>query len=99
MSKPFRIDATALRRKPKPADEASLRAMDDRAEARGFVGPEPRRGGRQPSPRTRQVHAEVLPGVRDELLEETARRGVTRGVLIEEAWTLYKAARRSTGGG
>ena len=91
MSEPFRIDASALRRRAKPADVTELRAADEAAERQGFVAREPRRGGRKPSPRTGQVHAKVLPGVRDELLEEAARRGVTQGVLIEEAWALYKA--------
>ena len=95
MSEPFRIDASALRRRAKPADPAALRAVDETADARGFVAREGGRGGRKPSPRTGQVHAKVLPQVRDELLDEAARRGVTQGVLIEEAWALYKAARGS----
>ena len=35
----------------------------------------------------------ALPRVRDEILEEAARRGVTQGVLIEEASASYKAGR------
>ena len=88
---PFRIDMGALKRRPKPDTGAAMRAVDERAEAQGFVPRETRRGGRKPSPRTGQVHAKVLPNVRDELLEEAARRGVTQGVLIEEAWALYRA--------
>lgn len=91
MSGPFEIDASALRKRVKRADADALRAVDEAAEGRGFVARQPRRGGRKPSPRTGQVHAKVLPAVRDELLEEAARRGVTQGVLIEEAWALYKA--------
>ncbi|PRY91926.1 hypothetical protein BCF33_2808 [Hasllibacter halocynthiae] len=91
MSEPFRIDAGALRARPKAAGEAELRAADRAGEAQGFLAREPRRGGRRPSPRTGQVHAKVLPHVRDEILEEAARRGVTQGVLIEEAWALYLA--------
>ena len=90
MSEPFHIDASALRKRPKSADVATLRAVDDRAAEQGFVAREGSRGGRKPSPRTGQVHAKVLPTVRDELLEEATRRGVTQGVLIEEAWALYK---------
>lgn len=91
MSEPFRIDASNLRKRAKPTDAEAMRSVDETAEGQGFVAREPRRGGRKASPRTGQVHAKVLPAVRDELLEEAARRGVTQGVLIEEAWALYKA--------
>ncbi len=91
MSEPFRIDASVLKRRAKPADRETLQSVDTAAETRGFVAREARKGGRKPSPRTGQVHAKVLPHVRDELLEEAARRGVTQGVLIEEAWAAYKA--------
>lgn len=87
---PFRIDMGALKRQPKPDTTAAIQAVDERAEAQGFTSREGRRGGRKPSPRTGQVHAKVLPHVRNELLEEAARRGVTQGVLIEEAWALYR---------
>jgi len=90
MNEPFRIDAGALRTRPKTDTTADLKAVDRAGEAQGFVAREPRRGGRKPSPRTGQVHAKVLPHVRDELLEEATRRGVTQGVLIEEAWALYR---------
>ena len=49
-----------------------------------------KRRGRKPSPRTGQVHAKVLPGVSDEIANEAKRRGVQQGVIIEEAWALYK---------
>ena len=91
MSEPFRIDAGTLRTRPKADGTAELRAVDRAGEAQGFTSREPRRGGRKPSPRTGQVHAKVLPHVRDALLEEATRRGVTQGVLIEEAWALYVA--------
>ena len=93
MSGPFQMDASALRARAKPDGRDALRAADRAGEAQGFVAREPRRGGRKPSPRTGQVHAKVLPHVRDALLEEAARRGVTQGVLIEEAWALYLEAR------
>ena len=95
MSKPFQIDASALKKREKATDSTTLRSVDDAGEAQGFTSREPRRGGRKPSPRTGQVHAKVLPDVRDEILEEAARRGVTQGVLIEEAWALYKAEQSS----
>lgn len=91
MSSPFKIDASALKKRAKPASQEIMRSVDQAAEDQGFVAREPRRGGRKPSPRTGQVHAKVLPDVRDEMLEEAARRGVTQGVLIEEAWALYKS--------
>ena len=53
----------------------------------------PRKRGRRPSPRTGQVHAKVMPNIADEIGDEARRRGVQQGVLIEEAWALYKAAR------
>ena len=37
-----------------------------------------------------QVHAKVMPHVADEIANEAKRRGVQQGVLIEEAWHLYK---------
>ena len=49
--------------------------------------------GRKPSPRTGQVHAKVLPNTSKEISREATHRGVQQGVLIEEAWALYKAAR------
>lgn len=32
----------------------------------------------------------MLPGVSDEIANEAKRRGVQQGVIIEEAWALYK---------
>lgn len=95
MSKPFQIDASALKKRDKATDSVTLRSVDDAGKAQGFISREPRKGGRKPSPRTGQVHAKVLPDIRDEILEEAARRGVTQGVLIEEAWAFYKAQQSS----
>lgn len=53
-------------------------------EVRGFPG-------HRPSPRTGQILAKVLPHVSDESAGEARRRGVTRGVLIEEAWAVHCA--------
>jgi hypothetical protein len=52
-----------------------------------------RKRGRQPSPRTGQVLAKVMPDVADEIADEAKRRGVQQGVLIEEAWALYRGRR------
>lgn len=68
--------------------------VDEAAEALGFVDREPqKRRGRPKSPRTGQVHARVLPGYSEEIAAEARRRGVQQGVLIEEAWNLYKQDR------
>ena len=32
-----------------------------------------------------------MPGIPEEIAHEAKRRGVQQGVLIEEAWALYKA--------
>ena len=74
-----------------PAREAQTEAV---AEKHGFVERAPKkRRGRKPSPRTGQVHAKVMPDVAREIAREARDRGVQQGVLIEEAWALYKAAR------
>ena len=92
MSVPFSIDLADLRARPK---EAGTARADAAGEAHGFVSREPSpspkgRPGRRPSPRTGQVHAKVLPQVSAAIADEARRRGVTQGVLIEEAWTLYE---------
>ena len=92
--KPFALDIGALRRRPKDADPAVLDRAEAAGEKHGFVDRSPRRrGGRRPSPRTGQVHARVLPHISEEIAAEARRRGVQQGVLIEEAWALYCAAR------
>ena len=40
--------------------------------------------------RTGQVHAKVMPQIAEDIANEARRRGVVQGVLIEEAWALYK---------
>ena len=88
----FSIDLGSLKKRPKDSSPASLARVDQAAEAHGFVPREPQgRGGRKPSPRTGQVHAKVLPHVAHEIAAEATRRGVTQGLLIEEAWALYCA--------
>lgn len=89
--KPFSIDLGGLKRQPKPESSQTIRAVEQAGDRMGFVDRSPKRKrGRPPSPRTGQVHAHVLPHVADEIAAERERRGVTQGVLIEEAWALYR---------
>lgn len=87
---PFKIDLAGLKSRRKDTDERSVAAADATASDHGFVTREGGgRRGRQPSPRTGQVHAKVLPHVSDAIAVEAQRRGVTQGVVIEDAWALY----------
>jgi hypothetical protein len=87
----FSIDIARLRTRQKDISPEAIGKADTAAEQHGFINREPpKRRGRQPSPRTGQVHAKVMPLVADEIADEASRRGVTQGVLIEEAWELYK---------
>ena len=89
--KPFSIDLASLKTRRKDASDESVEKADSAGEQHGFVNREPpRKRGRQASPRTGQVHAKVMPDVADEIANEAKRRGVQQGVLIEEAWVLYK---------
>lgn len=89
---PFSIDIGQLKSRRKDSSSEAIGRADAAAEVHGFVNREPgRRRGRLPSPRTGQVHAKVLPHIADEIAEEASRRGVTQGVVIEEAWALYKS--------
>lgn len=82
-----------LRSKPKDTSPKTVAKTDQAAEKHGFVDRTPKkRRGRKPSPRTGQVHAKVMPDVAKEIANEARARGVQQGVLIEEAWALYKAA-------
>lgn len=90
----FRIDLKALRRTDKPARPADVARADQVGEKLGFVDREPKKPrGRKKSLRTGQVHAKVMPAVSVEIANEATRRGVVQGVIIEEAWQLYKAER------
>ena len=92
----FSINLRSLRKREKDSSPASIARTDKTAEEHGFVPREPKgRGGRKPSPRTGQVHAKVLPHIADEIAAEATRRGVTQGLLIEEAWALYLGQQRS----
>jgi hypothetical protein len=88
--RPFSIDVTSLRTRRKDISAESVGRADNVGEQHGFVNREPpRKRGREPSPRTGQVHAKVMPDVAAEIADEAKRRGVQQGVLIEEAWALY----------
>lgn len=88
--KPFAVDLKQLRSRPKDTSPAAIETVDRAGEQHGFVAREATgRRGRKPSPRTGQVHAKVLPHIADEIAAEATRRGVTQGILIEEAWALY----------
>jgi hypothetical protein len=91
-TKPFAIDVQRLKSRPKDTSPAAIHTVDRAGEQHGFVAREATgRRGRPPSPRTGQVHAKVLPHIADEIAAEATRRGVTQGILIEEAWALYLA--------
>ncbi|WMS45253.1 chromosome partitioning protein ParB (plasmid) [Acuticoccus sp. MNP-M23] len=89
--KAFSIDLGQLKSRAKPADKATLGQADEAGERHGFIAREPGRRGRRPSPRTGQVHAKVLPHIADAIADEARRRGVTQGVILEEAFALYVA--------
>lgn len=93
---PFSISLNPhkLRTRPKDSSAQTVAKTDEAAEKHGFVERAPKkRRGRKPSPRTGQVHAKVMPEVSREISREASVRGVQQGVLIEEAWALYKAQR------
>lgn len=90
-SSAFKIDLGSLKSRSKEVSPSRIAASDAIAEDHGFVSrPEQGRRGRKPSPRTGQVHAKVLPHIAEEIAEEARRRGVTQGVIIEEAWLAYR---------
>jgi|GEM_PF-549934 hypothetical protein len=92
-SNPFSISLNPgkLRTKPKDTSPGTVARTDKAAEKHGFVDRSPqKRRGRKPSPRTGQVHAKVMPDVAKEIAAEARFRGVQQGVIIEEAWALYK---------
>lgn len=87
----FKINIGSLKSRQKPREAEAMARVDAVSEDLGFVSREaPAKRGRKPSPRTGQVHAKVFPDVAAEIAEEARRRGVQQGVLIEEAWALYK---------
>lgn len=89
--KTFSVDLGRLKSRAKDTGSQALDKTDRAGEEHGFVDRSPgKRRGRKPSPRTGQVHAKVMPDVSDEIADEARRRGVTQGVIVEEAWKLYK---------
>ncbi len=89
--KAFSIDLGRLKSRGKDSSPQAIEKAERAGEDLGFVGREgQKRRGRKPSPRTDQVHAKVLPGISDEIANEAKRRGVQQGVIIEDAWALYK---------
>lgn len=92
------LDVGKLKRRRKDTSDKSVARSDEAADRHGFVPREAasdpkRKRGRPPSPRKGQVHAKVLPHIAKEISREAKERGVQQGVLIEEAWALYKAVR------
>ena len=91
----FKLNLADLRKKDKTATPTEIAKVDAAGETHGFVDRSPRgRPGRKKSDRTGQVHAKVLPHVSEEIANEATRRGVVQGVIIEEAWELYKSHKR-----
>ena len=91
--KPFTIELSKLRSRAKVDSKQMEVRVEQVAEEHGFVERgATRRRGRPPSPRTGQVHARVFPSIAEEISDEARRRGVQQGVLIEEAWEMYKNA-------
>jgi hypothetical protein len=87
----FKIDLGRLKSKEKDRSARGMEKAERAGEELGFIDREGQRGrGRKPSPRIGQVHAKVLPSVSDDIANEAKRRGVQQGVIIEEAWILYK---------
>ena len=88
----FSIDIASLRSRRKDVSSEAMERADAAGEQHGFINREPpKRRGRLPSPRVGQVHAKVMPQIADEIADEARRRGVQQGVVLEEAWELYKA--------
>jgi len=91
-AKAFNIDLGHLKTREKDRSPQAIEKAERAGEELGFVARDgQKRRGRKPSPRTGQVHAKVLPGIADEIANEAKRRGVQQGVIIEEAWALYKS--------
>ncbi len=87
----FSIDVGGLKSRAKDRSPEAVDRVDRAGEAHGFVDRSPKKKrGRPKSPRTGQVHAKVYPNVSEEIAAEARRRGVQQGVLIEEAWALYR---------
>ena len=85
------IDAKKVPTVVKGSDQ--LDVLDDVAAKEGYVSREPRKTrkrGRLRNPRSEQIYSKVYPETKRWLLAEAYRRGVQQGVILEEAWELYK---------
>ena len=87
-------------KKPAPTQEAKIDAVADdlgfgSREPQSTQSPKKKGRGRPKSPRTGQVHAKVMPPIHEEIADEATKRGVTQGVVLEEAWALYKKAQKN----
>ncbi len=91
MAEDFKIDLSKLKKVAKEHSKEEIEKSDQIAQEQGFIPREvPKKRGRKPSPRTGQIHARVLPHISTEIADESRRRGVQQGVIIEEAWVLYQ---------
>lgn len=85
------LNPNMLRRKAKDTSPKAVARSDAVGEKLGFEErTSKKKRGRKPSPRTGQVHAKVMPEIAKQISNEARRRGVQQGVLIEEAWALYR---------
>lgn len=92
----FAIDLKDLQSRAKPTPAEAVRVADIAANKHGFADREPKKQrGRKPSPRTGQVHAKVMPEVAEEIAALAREKGVQQGVLIEEAWAVYRGRNKS----
>lgn len=92
MTDEFKINLGELRKSQQKRDrKEDVSKSDHIGDVLGFVDRSIKaKPGRKKSPRTGQVHAKVLPPIDSEISREAIRRGVVQGVIIEEAWILYK---------
>ena len=82
-----------LKASPKDTTIEEVRRVDEVGEARGFLDRTPRKKpGRQPSPRTHQLHPKVFPKVGEAIAAEAERLGITQGQLVEQMWEVYREA-------
>jgi hypothetical protein len=89
--KPFAINLGSLKTRPKDSSAQAVARTDQAGEVHGFVSREaaPKRGGRKPTPRTKQIHAWVEPEIAQEIAQEAGRTGKTQGEMIAEAWRMF----------
>lgn len=84
-----------LKARPKDTTVEDVRRVDEVGEARGFLDRTPRKKpGRNPSPRTYQLHPKVFPEIGEAIAAEAERLGITQGHLIEQLWSNYQEDRR-----